>query len=181
MSVSVDGAAAENQRYSMMVVSEDWKWLLALIRVWAGKDADLADLAWLIGTWHADRKDVDVDTTFEWFGNKSFIRGTISVRREKNPVSGMQLIGIEPRTGKLRNWLFGSEGELGEGTCTRQGDSWVFENAGVTAEGQKVSVKSILVRINDDTFTWQQVDVKLGDERIGDLPLVKVTRVKSSK
>ena len=182
MSVSVDGGAADSQRFSLMLVSEDGRWLLAIVRVWAGKDAELADLAWLIGTWRADRKDVDVDTTYEWFGNKSFIRGTIKVRRDEKPVSGMQLIGIDPRTGNLRNWLFGSEGELGEGTCTRHGNSWVFENAGVTADGRKVTVKNVLVRINDDTFTWQQKDLKLGGERVGDdSPPVKVARVKGNK
>lgn len=65
MSVSVNGDAPESQRYSLLLVREDGKWLLSLMKEWPGKDADLADLAWLIGTWQADRTDMAVRTTYE--------------------------------------------------------------------------------------------------------------------
>lgn len=93
----------------------------------------------------------------------------------------MQVTGIDPRTGKLHIWSFGSKGELVDGTCTRHGNAWVFEVAGVTADGQEASAKNILMRLNDDTFTWQPVNLTLGNERVGDMSPVKVTRVKGAK
>jgi uncharacterized protein (TIGR02246 family) len=182
MSVSENGDAPESQRYSMLLVREDGKWLVALIKEWPGEDDDLEDLSWLIGSWQASRTDVEVKTTYEWFGNnKAFIRGTITAREKDITLSGMQLIGKDPRTGELRIWSFGSDGGIAEGTCTRDGNSWVFESEGVGGDGEAVSLKNILVRVNNDTITWQPVNLTRGDEHVGDLPPVKVTRVKGSK
>ena len=154
---------------------------MAVIKEWPDEDADLADLAWLIGTWQASRTDVDVKTSYEWYGNKAFIRGTITVRQKELTLTAMQLIGKDPRTGELHIWSFGSDGEFAEGTCTRDGNAWVFEVAGVTQQGGELSAKNILVRINADTITWQPVNLTLGNEQVGDLPPVKITRVKGTK
>ncbi len=181
MSVALDGDAPESQRYSMLLVREDGKWLVALIKEWPSEEADLRDLGWLIGTWEAKRTDVAVRTTYEWFGNKAFIRATIAAREKEITLSGMQLIGKDPRTGELRSWSFGSDGGIAEGTCTRDGNAWIFESAGVNEDGEPTSAKNILVRVNDDTITWQPVNLTVGDEHVGDLPPVKVTRVKTTK
>jgi uncharacterized protein (TIGR02246 family) len=181
MSVSANGDAPESQRYSMLLVREDGKWLLGLIKEWPNEDAELHDLGWLIGTWQANRTDVEVRTTYEWFGNKAFIRGTITAREKDITLSGMQLIGKDPRTGELRIWSFGTDGGFAEGTCVRDDNAWIFQSEGVSGEGETVSAKNILVRVNDDTITWQPVNLTRGDEHVGDLPPVKVTRVKGSK
>ena len=102
LDVHISGSPPESDRYSMFLVREDGKWLLAQIKEWPGDDADLADLAWLLGIWKANRTDVAVNTTYEWFGNKSFIRGTISVVQKDRTLTGMQLIGKDPRDGQLR-------------------------------------------------------------------------------
>ena len=41
--------------------------------------ASVRDLEWLIGSWQAKRDDVEVKTTYEWWGNKAFIRAEISI------------------------------------------------------------------------------------------------------
>ena len=159
---------------------EDGKWLLAGIREWPSADegTELRDLEWLIGSWQAKRADVEVHTTYEWLGNKAFIRGHISVREKDRSVSAMQLVGIDPQTGELAIWVFESDGGVAQGTCTRDGKAWVFETKGLTADGGELGVKYILVRVNNDTITWQPVNLTIDDEEIGDLPPVKVTRVK---
>jgi hypothetical protein len=181
VSISVGQAAPDSQRYSILLVREDGKWLIAAIREWPSESADLEDLQWLIGSWEAKRTDVEVRTTYEWFGNKAFIRGSITAREKDQTVQGMQLIGRDPRTGELRIWSFGTDGGFAEGTCTRDDNAWILESSGVTGEGDEMSAKNILVRVNDDTITWQPVNLTLGDAHVGDLPPVKVTRVKTVK
>src|SRR5205085_3465277 len=61
-------------RYSVLHVREGGKWLMAVVREWPAEAASLADLEWLIGTWAARRDDTEVQTTYEWLWNKSFIR-----------------------------------------------------------------------------------------------------------
>ena len=180
MRTSVEQDAPTTQRYNLFHVREDGKWLLAGIREWpsAGEGTELRDLEWLIGSWQAKRADVEVHTTYEWLGNKAFIRGNISVREKDRSVSAMQLIGIDPQTGELAIWVFESDGGVAQGTCTRDGKAWVFETKGLTADGGELGAKNILVRVNNDTITWQPVNLTIDDEEIGDLPPVKVTRVK---
>ena len=65
-------------------------------------------------------------------------------------MSGTQRIGWDPVTGKLRAWIFDSEGGYGEGTWHRDGDSWVLKTTGVTADGQTASGTSIYTLVSDD-------------------------------
>jgi uncharacterized protein (TIGR02246 family) len=181
LTIARDGDAPESQRFSMLLVREDGKWLVGLIKEWTSEEDDLEDLGWLIGSWQASRTDVEVKTTYEWFGNKAFIRGTITAREKDITLSGMQLIGKDPRTGELRIWSFGTDGGFAEGTCERDGNSWIFQSEGVDGEGEATSAKNILVRVNNDTITWQPVELTRGDEHVGDLPPVKVTRVKGTR
>lgn len=182
MAVAInDDDAPANQRYSLLMVREDGKWLVALIKEWPGDEAELEDLSWLIGSWQANRADAEVKTTYEWFGNKAFIRGTITVREKDITASGVQFIGMDQKTGDLRIWSFGTDGGFAEGTIVRDENSWIFESAGVDKDGEETSAKNVLVRVNNDTITWQPVSLVRGDEQVADLRPVKVTRVKAAK
>ena len=48
------------------------------------------------------------------------------------------------------------------------------------ADGGELAATNILARVNNDTITWQPINLTLGDEPIGNLPPVKVTRVKAA-
>ena len=41
-----------------------------------------------------------------------------------------------------------------------------------------MTATNILTQINNDTFTWQPVNLTIDGEPVGNLPPVKVTRVK---
>src|SRR5262249_11911144 len=154
ISIATDKKAPETQRYSIRFVREEGKWLISEIREWPDDEADLDDLEWLIGTWQAKTADAEVNTTYEWFGNKGLIRGNITVREKNITLSGMQLIGLDPESGGLKVWVFESDGGFTEGTCTRDGDVWTFSTKGVTSDGDVLAATNILVRINNDTITW---------------------------
>ncbi len=174
-------AAPTVQRYLLHVLREDGKWLLASIKEWPSEEEDLKELGWLIGSWEAKQGNMQVRTNYEWFGDKAYIRGNVSVRIDGHTESGMQVIGKDPRTDELRVWTFEVGGGMFEGTCTRDADAWLFRSEGVSVAGNSMSYISILAHINNDTFTWQPVNIAVNGEQRTDLPPIKVTRVKRAK
>jgi uncharacterized protein (TIGR02246 family) len=174
-------AAPTVLRYSLLVMREDGKWLLASIKESPSEQASLKELGWLIGSWQAKQGDIEARTTYEWFGDKAYIKGNINLTIDGHSQSAVQVIGKDPRTDDLRIWTFEVGGGMVEGTCTRDGEAWLFQTEGVSGDGSTVSNKNILARINDDIFTWQPVDITVDGEQRRNLPPVKVTRVKNAK
>ncbi len=56
MKTAVENGAPTTQRYNLLHVREDGKWLIAAIREWPSEGTELQDLGWLIGSWQAMRK-----------------------------------------------------------------------------------------------------------------------------
>ncbi len=181
MQISRDQGAATTQRYHLLHIREDGKWLIGLIREWSTDTEELNELAWLLGDWNGDQPEASLRVSYEWFGNKSFIRGTITTRQKDRTLSGMQLIGKDPDTGMLRVWAFEHDGGFAEGTCRRDGESWLLELEGLMSDGEVWSSRNILLRVNNDTLTWQPVNRTIGNDQIDDLPPVKVIRSKPAK
>ncbi len=179
--VSKGQAAPTVEKYSLLLVREDGKWLLAGIKEWASEEAELKELGWLIGSWEAKQGDVEVHTSYEWFGDKAYIRGNINVSIGGHSRSAMQVIGKDPRTDELHIWTFEVGGGMVEGTCTRDGEAWLLHTEGKAADGSAVSNTNILARVSNDIFTWQPVDITVDGEQRTNLPPVKVTRVKRAK
>jgi uncharacterized protein (TIGR02246 family) len=181
MKVTEEKSGSALKSFNIMCVREDGKWLLASIKDWTDEDEDLMDLDWLIGTWSAKRGDVEVLTTYEWFGNKKFIKATFSIKGKEKSISGMQMIGLDPKTGDMRTWIFEANGGFGAGTVEREGKKWIFESQTALTDGSILDAKNILVHVNKDTFTWQAVEMSVDGEDYGNQPPVKVTRVGSTK
>jgi uncharacterized protein (TIGR02246 family) len=168
-------------RYSMLHAREDGQWRIALLREWPSEETSLRELSWLIGTWQSKEGEGLVQTTYEWEGDKAFIRARFTIKMPEATYTGTQMIGNDPSTGRLRSWTFESKGGFGEASWSRDGSRWVLEATGVIPDGGTMSARNILARINDDTFTWQSIDRSADDAELPDLPPVKVTRVKSPK
>jgi uncharacterized protein (TIGR02246 family) len=152
MKVSNDKGETTNNRYEVLYVREDGKWLVAMIRERPSEQTALKDLEWLIGSWSAQTPEAEVRTTYEWFGNKSFIRAHFTVRGKERTFTGMQMIGTDPKTGTLRTWTFEFDGGFGEGTCTRDGKKWMFETATALSDGSVLAATNIMIQVNADTF-----------------------------
>lgn len=183
MTITAAGEDAEVSKndYQILYVREDGKWYLASIREWPIEKPAIDDLAWLIGTWSAKMPHAEVHTTYEWFGNKSFIIARFTLREIDTTVTGMQVIGTDPATGELRTWTFEADGGFGEGTCVRDGKHWVFETSTALTDSRVMAASNILVRVDKNTFTWQPVNLQIDGDRISDLPPVKVVRVEAKK
>jgi uncharacterized protein (TIGR02246 family) len=173
-----DSEQPTTSRYSVLHVREGGRWLMALLREWPDEGVSLRDLDWLIGTWEAKTEETEVRTTYSWDAKKNSIRCHITIKGKDRNVSGTQVLLKDPRTGKLRSWLFDDDGGFGDGSWTRDGKRWVIAATGVQADGGELTATNILTPVNGDTFTWQSTERTLDGEELPNIPLVKVKRVK---
>lgn len=173
-----DKNAASASKYSVLHVREGGKWLMAVVREWPAAGASIRDLDWLIGTWAAKREDAEVSTTYEWWGDKNFIRVNFNIKAKGKTLSGFQMIGKDASTGQIRAWAFDPDGSFGEAVWTRDGKKWMQDAAAVLPDGTTVSATHILTQIDNDSFTFQSVDRTHQGESVPDIAPIKVMRVK---
>lgn len=180
--VTVKDAPSNVNRYSALYVRQGDKWLIALLKEWQDNTtykAALEDLAWLIGTWESTSPEATAKTTYTWTANKSFIRAEFSITPKKEgekTTAGVQIIGVDPAVGRIRSWLFGSDGGIGEATWGWDGERWVIDSAGTLADGTTTAAINFLARSGSDTFTWRSVSRVHAGARLADLPAVTVKR-----
>jgi uncharacterized protein (TIGR02246 family) len=171
--------APTTTKYSVLHVREGGKWLMAVVREWPSEAVSIRDLEWLIGTWEAKRDATEVRTTYEWWGDKTFIRVHISIKQKDRTIQGFQMIGKDSSTGQLRSWTFDPDGSFSEATWSRDGKKWFQDSAAVLEDGSVLAATHIFTRIDDDAFTFQSVQRSVDGEEVDDIAPVRVTRVKS--
>lgn len=169
-------------RYSALYVRSGDKWLIALLKEWEDEStnkAKLEDLAWLIGTWESTSPEVTAKTVYSWTANKTFIRADFSITPKKEsekPSTGVQIIGVDPAVGRIRSWLFGSDGGIGEATWAWDGERWMIDSAGTFADGSSTAALNFLARSGSDTFSWRSVSRVHAGASLPDLPAITVKR-----
>lgn len=176
--VRADKLQNSASKYSVLHVREGGKWLMAVVREWPAAGASIRDLDWLIGTWAAKRDDAEVNTTYEWWGEKNFIRVNFSIKTKGKSITGFQMIGKDASTGGIRSWAFDPDGSFGEATWTREGKKWLQEAAAVLPDGSVHAATHIITQIDQDSFTFQSVERTNNGEAAPDIAPIKVMRVK---
>ena len=176
------GAETVHSHYTAVHVKADGKWLAASVREHAPKDrrqhrTQLQQLGWLQGEWVDEGDDSLVIFSCEFVDNGNFLirKFTIQVAGQE-AMSGTQRIGWDPLTGKLRAWIFDSEGGYCDGVWHRDEDRWVLKSTGVTADGQTASGTSIYTFVNEHTMTWHLVDQEIAGVQLPDSELVTIVR-----
>ena len=168
--------------YTAVHVKTNGKWLAASVRDHAPKDrrqhrTQLQQLGWLRGDWVDESDDSVVLFSCEAVDGGNFLlRKFIIQIAGQEAMSGTQRIGWDPLTGKLRAWIFDSEGGYGDGSWHRDGGRWVLKSTGVTADGQTASSTSIYTFVDEHTMTWQSVDHEIAGVQLPDSELVTIVR-----
>ena len=176
------GAASPESRYSTVHVKTDGKWLAASVRDHAPKTrkehrAQLQQLEWLMGDWVEEGDDSIVHFSCKSVDNGNFLLRQFTIRiAGQEAMTGTQRIGWDPLSGKLRAWIFDSEGGYSDGFWHRDGDHWVLKSTGVTADGQTASSTSIYTFVNAHTMTWRSVDHEIAGVQLPDSELVTIVR-----
>jgi uncharacterized protein (TIGR02246 family) len=165
-------------RYTILHVREGGKWLMAVVREWPAEGITLRDLDWLIGTWKAKRDANEVTATYEWWGDKTYLKATITVKQEGKESTGFQMICVDKASGQIHSWTFDPDGSFAEATWSRDGKKWMLDSAAVLEDGSVVAGTNIMTWIDNDTFTFQSVGRTVNGEEADDIPPVRVSRVK---
>jgi uncharacterized protein (TIGR02246 family) len=177
-----EGAATDYSHYTTVHVKTAGKWLAASVREHAPKDrrehrAQLQQLEWLLGDWVDEDDDSIVEFSCQAVDNGNFLLRQFTVKiAGQEAMSGTQRIGWDPVSGKLRAWIFDSDGGHAEGTWHRDGDSWVLKTTGVTSDGQTASGTSIYTFVSEHIMTWQAVDHEIAGVQRPDSEIVTIVR-----
>lgn len=184
--VTAKDSPPNSSRFSALHVRQGGKWLIAMLREWENeelKEPQLDDLAWLIGTWESSSPEISARTIYSWTANKAFIRADYTITSKKDgdkPSSGTQVIGVDPAVGRIRAWLFSSDGGIGESTWVWEGNRWLIESVGTLVDGTSTSAVNFMARDGNDAFTWRSVNRRHAGEAEPDMPAITVKRVTGS-
>jgi uncharacterized protein (TIGR02246 family) len=141
-----------------------------------GNYEKLKPLSWMIGNWVDEGDESIVISSCKWSADKNFILQNVEVRREgRDALTIRQRIGWDPIAGRVRAWVFDSNGGYGESYWTQAGRSWRIRKTGVQPDGTRSSSIDIMTPTGKDSYTWQSVDRIVGMQKMPPLE-VKVVR-----
>src|SRR5262249_36615429 len=109
----------ESNRYAVVWVKSGDQWLISSVRDLPTETDDapsldfpkLKAIEWLVGEWQDISDKIDVNVVCRWDRNKSFLVMDYEVKRPGvDPVQVSQRIGWDARNGKIRSWVFDSDG-----------------------------------------------------------------------
>lgn len=168
--------------YTATHVKTDGQWQTVSVRESSPKGrkehkAQLQQLSWLVGDWVDEGEDTLVVSSC-----KPIQGGTFLLREFKlhvggaEIISGEQRIGWDPPSGKLKSWVFDSDGGYSEGFFQHDDNRWILKSIGVSTDGQPASCTTIFTVTGKNTMTWQTVDHEVAGVRIPDSDVVTIVR-----
>jgi hypothetical protein len=86
-----------------------------------------------------------------------------------------QRIGWDSATGSIKSWTFNADGGHGEGVWKRQGDVWIVNNSGISADGKHTSLTTIYSKISDESMIVSAVGAMADDQSEPDVK-IRLTR-----
>ncbi len=128
------GEAPSDATYLAVDTKKDGQWKLDSVHETNVPDLPatspaLQDLAWLVGQWTDQSPDAEIDTSVTWTKNKAFLNYSFKASAPgMDDLEGTQVIGWDPAAGKIRSWMFDSDGGFGEGTWSKKGNSWIVKS-----------------------------------------------------
>ena len=180
-----DEAAADVDAYTVVHVQQNGKWLTVTAdivqRPAQGQIDWKKELAFLEGKWIAEAKGWRVETTVEWVAGGNFLKRSFEVTdNSKTETSGVQIIGWDPIEGAVTSWICGSDGGHGRGWWTHDGDNWVIESEGTTADGTVTQATNVITLLGEDNFRWQSTNRSIDGVALEDTDSIRVRRLKKN-
>jgi uncharacterized protein (TIGR02246 family) len=166
-----DGGAPDSNRYSVLYVKQDDRWLQARIKDEEPSpptaNEQLKELEWMRGEWVNESDDALVATTCDWSEDGSFLDRRFNIKIEGVvALKGTQRIGWDAVLKQFRTWVFDNQGGFGEGLMARDGERWVVKVSGVRADGQSASATNIITRMGPDRIGWESTERTLGGQAL---------------
>jgi len=132
-------------------------------------------LAWLVGDWANESPDAAVKISYRWSEDKNFLLGDFNITRGGSVVmKSTQRIGWDPLAGKVRSWMFDSDGGYADGNWTQVDDAWVIKSSAVMPDGQTGSATVTMKPKDKNSFTMKGTERIVGDGREDDFEVTVV-------
>ncbi len=178
---TADGALKSRFRYIAVWAKTDGGWQLASFRDFADDPAPTAHdylqpLAWLVGDWVNEGADGSVAITYRWSEDQNYLLGEFQFHSAAgSPRKSTQRIGWDPAVGKIRSWLFDSDGGFAEGYWTEVDDGIVVKSSSVNPDGPTASATLSIEPVDKDHFSLAGTDRIVAGSREPDFEIT-VTR-----
>jgi hypothetical protein len=148
----------------------------------APRTSPLDELGWMVGQWVDRGEGSTVTTKCSWTQNRKFLKSSFSITIDgKVSLEGTQFIGWDPIAGRIRSWVFDSEGGFGEAYWTQDDNRWLAKSSYVLASGERASSLNVYTYVDPDTFRWQSIDREIAGELQPSIPEVTVVRQKADE
>ena len=137
----------------------------------------LSSLSWMVGDWVNEGSDGAVKISFKWSEDKNFLLGSYLVTLDGEVrMKSEQRIGWDPLAGKVRSWLFDSDGGFAEGAWTAVEDGWVIKSQSVNPDATTGSATLTITPVDKDHFTMKGTERIVGDAREPDFDFAIVRK-----
>ncbi|TWU41022.1 hypothetical protein [Novipirellula artificiosorum] len=117
--------------------------------------------------------------TWYWIEDKNYIGVKFGGEIDgKEAHTGFEMVGVDPKSGKVVHWLFSKLGGSGTGTWKIGPKelrlNWNYR----TAAGNFLKGVAYHKVVDEDTYTWQIRDMTEDGKKLADTPVVTLHRVK---
>jgi uncharacterized protein (TIGR02246 family) len=159
-----DDQSSAATRYTLVMMKQQGEWRIA-----SGREVDdddslsphdrLKPLAWLVGDWVDEGSDAVVQISCKWSEDKNYLLVEFTAKVQGKPaLKSSQRIGWDPLTGKVKSWVFDSDGGYGEGLWAQVENRWVIKSTAVMPDGQTGSATITLEPQGKDSYVMKGFD-----------------------
>jgi len=144
----------------------------------------LKEIQWLVGRWSSETSKVGITlrTDCDWTANQAFMIRKFRVEgKEAFLHGGTEIIGWDPRTNRIRSWVFDSDGGFGENVWVHDGNRWLIKYSGTLADGSETSATHILTSVDAATAALQSKDRVVNGAAQPDIPEIELKRQTETK
>jgi ketosteroid isomerase-like protein len=119
---------------------------------------ELMSLEWLVGDWLNEGTDGRVTISFRWSKDENYLLGEYAISAADNVTrSSSQRIGWDSSSGKIRSWIFDSDGGFSEGAGSITDAGVIIKSNSVNPDGTTASATVTLSKNSNDRITFSGI------------------------
>jgi hypothetical protein len=159
-----DDQASAATRYTWVMMKQQGAWKIASGREVEDDDSlsphdRLKPLAWFVGDWVDEDSDAVIQISCKWSEDRNYLLVDFNAKIQGKPaLKSSQRIGWDPLTGKIKSWVFDSDGGHGEGIWSQIENRWVIKSTAVLPDGQVGSATIVLEPQGKDSYLMKGFD-----------------------
>lgn len=160
-----------SSRFTAVWVNRDGRWLLDSLREATcetdGVDEPLRELSWLVGEWAGKSGAIDIVASVDFSADGHYLLRSFLINAPgREPITASERIAWDAADKKFHSWVFDSNGGTGEGTWTRDGDTWRVDLTAKLPSGEKITTQSSYSPTKTGGILWKSTPTTAGGETL---------------